>query len=203
MLYHKNCSHLCTKNLNFQLFLITNIYPTKTIFDESINACTNGLSDNFNLNNYKPDYIKWPDTGLSTDYDKTKLINSSKNNFNLFYSEPNIKYANDNNEKAGLFNPSFQDCAQYGCQGALMYAFLPDINFSNWYNYFKQYGKIQPILKEESLRSVLGEKVVIQEQNPVVGFKEPVKVCTGPTDILPVSEFSNLSDKSTNNSCSK
>lgn len=186
-----------------KVFLITNIYPTKTIFDESINASSNGLSDNFNLNIYKPDYIKWPDTGLSTDYDKTKLINDSKNKFNFFYSEPNIKYANDNNEKAGLFNPSFKDCAQYGCQGTLMYAFLPDINFSNWYNYFKMYGKIQPILKEESLRSVLGEKVVIETQNPVIGLQTPVEVCTGPKDILPPASFSNLSDKSTNNSCSK
>jgi len=186
-----------------KVFLITDNYPTKTVFDESITACTNNLSDNFNLNIYKTDYIKWPDTGLSNDYDKTKLINDCKTKFNIFYSQPNEKYANDNNEKAGLFNPSFQDCAQYGCQGTLMFPFLPDINFNFWYNYFIQYGKIQPILKDESLRSVLEEKVVIQQQNPVVGLQTPTETCVGPKDILPPSSFSNLSDKSTNNSCSQ
>ena len=182
-----------------KIIIVSNVYPTKTALDELINASTNGLNNNFTINEYKANYIKFPSTGVSQDNDKNTLLNNSKSNINLYYSVPNIKYKNDNQDKAGLFNPSFQDCAQYGIQGTLMYVFTPDDNLNKWVQFFKNKNDLNPVLKDELLRSVSVQQDTIQQQNPVVGLQNPQKYCVVPGLIS--TQKSNLSGKSTNVSC--
>ena len=182
-----------------KIIIVSNVYPTKTALDELINASTNGLNNNFNINEYKANYIKFPSTGVSQDNDKNTLLNNSKSKINLYYSVPNIAYKNNNQAKAGLFNPSFQDCAQYGIQGTLMYVFTPDDNLNKWVQFFKNKNNSNPVLKDELLRSVSVQQEPIQEQNPVVGLQNPQKYCVVPGLIS--TQKSNLSSKSTNVSC--
>ena len=182
-----------------KIIIVSNVYPTKTALDELINASTNGLNNNFTINEYKANYIKFPITGISQDNDKTILLNTSKSNINLYYSVPNIAYKNNNQAKAGLFNPSFQDCAQYGIQGTLMYVFTPDDNLNKWVQFFKNKNDSNPVLKDELLRSVSVQQDPIQQQNPVVGLQNPQKYCVVPGLIS--TQKSNLSSKSTNVSC--
>jgi hypothetical protein len=182
-----------------KIIIISNVYPTKTALDELINASTNGLNNNFTLNEYKADYIKFPNTGVSQDNDKNTLLNNSKTKINLYYSVPNIAYKNDNQAKAGLFNPSFQDCAQYGIQSTLMYVFTPDDNLNKWVQFFKNKNDLNPVLKDELLRSVNVQQEQIQQQNPVAGLQNPQKYCVVPGLIS--TQKSNLSDKSVNKSC--
>jgi hypothetical protein len=182
-----------------KIIIVSNVYPTKTALDELINASTNGLNNNFTLNEYKENYIKFPITGVSQDNNKNILLNTSKSNINLYYSVPNIAYKNNNQAKAGVFNPSFQDCAQYGIQGTLMYVFTPDDNLNKWVQFFKNKNDLNPVLKDELLRSVSVQQEPIQQQNPVVGLQNPQKYCVVPGLIS--TKKSNLSSKSTNVSC--
>jgi hypothetical protein len=182
-----------------KVIIVTNVYPTKTVLDELINASTNGLNNNFTINEYKPNYIKFPSTGISQDNDKTTLLNNSKSKISMYYSVPNIIYKNDNQDKAGLFNPSFQDVAQYGIQSTLMYIFVPDDNLNKWLQFFKNKNNLNPVLKDELLRSVNIQQKEIEKQNPVAGLQNPQKYCVVPGLIS--TNKSNLSSKSTNNSC--
>ena len=184
-----------------KIIIVSNVYPTKTALDELINASTNGLNNNFTINEYKADYIKFPNTGVSQDNDKNTLLNNSKSKINLYYSVPNIIYKNDNQAKAGLFNPSFQDCAQYGIQSTLMYVFTPDDNLNKWVQFFKNKNDLNPVLKDELLRSVNVQQEQIQQQNPVVGLQNSQKYCVVPGLIS--TQKSNLSNKNVNGSCNK
>lgn len=182
-----------------KIIIITNVYPTKTALDELINASTNGLNNNFTINEYKANYIKFPTTGVSQDNDKNTLLNNSKSKISMYYTLPNIAYKNNNQAKAGLFNPSFQDVAQYGIQITLMYIFVPDDNLNKWVKFFKNKNNLNPVLKDELLRSVNVQQQQIQSQNPVVGLQNPQKYCVVPGLIS--TNKSNLSDKNTNVSC--
>jgi hypothetical protein len=183
-----------------KIILITNEYPTKSILDELINGSSNGLDNFFNINIYKDSYVTYDKVGISTDNNKNTLLNDSKTNLHFYRSIPLnnpeiVKYQ----EKDGMFNPSFQDCAQYGIQGTLMFLSLPDDNLNKWYMYFKNKNNMNPILKDESLRLVKKNTKEIVKQNPVLGFQKSQKYCLGPGM---VTNKSNVSDNPTNNSCS-
>jgi len=182
-----------------KIIIITNTYPTKTLLDELINSSTNDLNHDFNLNIYKDTYITYNDIGLSQDYNRNDLVNSCKTNLNFFYALPNVAYKNNYQSKAGQYNPSFQDCAQYGVQGSLMYLFVPDDNLNKWYLFFKNKNNQDPVLKEEMLRLVITKDIVIQEQNPIIGLQMPQKYCVVPGLIS--TNKSNLSTNSTNLTC--
>jgi hypothetical protein len=182
-----------------KIIILTNKYPTKTILDEIINGCSNDLSHDFNMRLYKETYSNYDKLGISQDYNKNDLINQSKLFTTFFYSEPNPIYKNNNQAKAGLFNPSFQDCAQYGIQSSLMYLFLPDDNLNKWYQFFKNKNNFDPVLKDEILRFIETPPFEPVKQNPILGLQKPQKYCLIPG--LMETNKSNLSDKSTNNSC--
>jgi hypothetical protein len=182
-----------------KIILITNDYPTKSILDELINGSSNSLDHFFNINIYKDSYITYDKVGISTDNNKNTLVNDSKTNLQFYrtipLNNPNIvKYQ----EKDGMFNPSFQDCATYGIQATLMYLFIPDDNLNKWYMFFKNKNNMNPVLKEESLRLVIQIQKEIVQQNPVLGFQKSQKYCLGPGM---VTNKSNISDNPTNNSC--
>lgn len=182
-----------------KIVIISSVYPTKTILDELINASTNTLNNNFNLNLYKESYIQYDKVGLSQDNDKTSLINNCKTNLNFYYTLPNEENKNNNQPKAGMYNPSFQDCAQYGIQGTLMYIFLPDDNLNKWVSFFKNKNNFDPVLKDEILRLVNDKHPIIKSQNPIIGLQKPQKYCLIPG--LMSTEKSNLSTQNSNNSC--
>ena len=182
-----------------KIIIISNIYPTKTALDELINISTNTLNNDLNFHEYKADYIKYEKTGISQDNDRTTLVNNSKTSINVYYSLPNNTYKNNSQAKAGLFNPSFQDCAQYGIQSTLMYVFVPDDNLRKWNAFFKNKNNLNPVLKDQLLRSLTSDKITVQSQNPVVGLQKPQKYCVVPGLIS--TEKSNLSGGVSNNSC--
>ena len=182
-----------------KIILITNVYPTKSILDELINGSSNSLDHFFNINIYKDSYIKYDKVGISTDNNKNTMVNESKTNLQFYRTIPLnnpeiVKYQ----EKDGMFNPSFQDCAQYGIQSTLMYLFIPDDNLNKWYMFFKNKNNMNPVLKDESLRLVIQTQKEIVQQNPVLGFQAPQKYCLGPGM---VTNKSNISGNPTNNSC--
>jgi hypothetical protein len=182
-----------------KIIIITNRYPTKCALDELINTSTNSLNKHFNLVEYKGDYIKFDKLGISQDYNKNTLINQCSKNINFCYTNPNTQFKNDDQVKAGLFNPNFQDCAQYGIQGTLMYLFIPDSNLQNWNLFFKTKNNLDPVLKDEKLRFTIKNKNEIIPQNPVIGLQTPQKYCVIPGMISTYK--SNISANSTNNSC--
>ncbi len=184
-----------------KIILITNDYPTQSILDELINGSSNKLDHFFNINVYKDSYITYDKVGISTDNNKNTLVNESKTNLQFYKTD----VLNDNpemvknQEKYGMYNPSFQDCAQYGIQGTLMYLFIPDDNLNKWYMFFKNKNNMNPVLKDESLRLVKQKKKEIKQQNPVLGFQKPQKYCLIPG--LMETNKSNISGNPTNNSC--
>lgn len=182
-----------------KVIICTNIFPTKTVLDELINASSNNLNTNFNMTLYKENYIHYDKVGMSQDNDKTTLINSCITNLNFYYTEPNTDHQNNNQDKAGMYNPSFQDCAQYGIQATLMYVFLPDDNLNKWVSFFKNRNNSYPVLKDQSLRLVNIAQPVINQQNPVIGLQTPQKYCVVPGLIS--TQKSNLSASQTNSSC--
>jgi hypothetical protein len=182
-----------------KIIIVTNLFPTKTALDELINTSTNTLNKYFNVEEYKESYIKFSDVGVSQDHKKDDLVNNSKFNISLFYTKPNEKYVNPSQIKSGLYNPSFQDCAQYGIQGTLMYLFLPDDNLNKWYMFFLNKNNMNPVLKEEVLRNVKDKNVPIEPQNPVTGIQKPQKYCVVPGLIS--TEKSNISGNPTNETC--
>ena len=129
------------------------------------------------------------------------MVTNSKTNLFFYKTEslndkPDIvKYQ----DKYGMYNPSFQYCAQYGIQGTLMNLFIPDDNLNKWYMFFKNTNNMNPVLKDESLRLVQSQKKEIIKQNPVLGFQAPQKYCLGQGM---ETNKSNISGNLTNNSCS-
>ena len=182
-----------------KIIIITNKYPTKTVLDELINTTNNNLNNSFELKEYKNSYVTYNGVGLSQDNDKTELVTDSKTNINFYYTIPNNSEKNASQPKAGLFNPSFQDCAQYGIQGTLMYLFIPDTNLEKWNGFFKSKNNLNPILKDELLRYVIKNKNEIKKQDPVLGLQKSQKYCVVPGLIS--TEKSNLSSGSANSSC--
>lgn len=182
-----------------KIIIISSIYPTKTVLDELINASSNNLNTHFTLNVYKENYINFDKVGISQDTDKTSLLNNSLTNFNIYYSEPNQNYKNINQVKSGLYNPSFQDCAQYGIQSTLMYLYVPDINLNKWITFFQKKNNLNPVLKDESLRYLNTPLSKINKQQEVLGLQKPQKYCVIPGLISTTK--SNLSGSITNPSC--
>jgi len=182
-----------------KIIIITDKYPTRTILDEFINGTTNNLNENFNLMEYKPAYITYDKIGLAQDNDRNKLVSDSKTTINFYYTLPNKDKKNNNQEKAGLYNPSFQDCAQYGIQGTLMYLFLPDENLNKWNLFFKNTNNYNPVLKDELLRYLGEKKIEIKPQPKVMGLQKAQKVCLGVAGMT--TEASNFSDSGSNPSC--
>jgi hypothetical protein len=182
-----------------KIIIITNNYPTKTVLDELINSSINDLNHYITLNEYKQSYITYDKLGLSLDNNKIDLLNNAKSNLSLYYTNPNESYKNDNQSKAGLFNPSFQDCAQYGIQSTLMYLFVPDDNLNKWNSFFKNKNNNDPVLKDELLRLVNKKSLQIDKQAPIVGLQTPQKYCV--VNGLISTNKSNLSENVTNSSC--
>ena len=182
-----------------KVILISSRYPTRTLLDEIINSTTSDLSSDTNLLPYKESYIQYDKLGLSQDFNKNEMVNNCKNETYWFYSLPNEKYASENNDKAGLYNPSFQDCAQYGVQSTLMYVYVPDENLNQWYMFFQNKNNFSPVLKDESLRYVKTSKDEVVKQNPVAGLQKPQKYCVIPGMIE--TEKSNISANTTNETC--
>ena len=182
-----------------KIIILSNTYPTKTVLDELINASSNNINSSFTLNEYKQNYINFDKVGLSQDNDKNVLVNNAKTNLSFYYTIPNKDYKNDSQVKAGLFNASFQDCAQYGIQGTLMYIFVPDDNLNKWILFFKNKNNMNPVLKDESLRYIILEKQIITKQEPITALQAPQKYCLIPG--LLSTEKSNLSGSVTNGTC--
>jgi hypothetical protein len=187
-----------------KIIIVTNRYPTKCALDELINAAAsmsnkaNSINNCFNLLEYKESYIKYDKLGLSQDYDKTTILNNSRTNITFFYTLPNSKYTTTAERKSGLYNSSFQDCAQYGIQGTLMYIFLPDDNLNKWNAFFKNKNNLNPVLKDESLRYIEIINPPPVEQNPVIGLQQPQTYTLIPGMLT--TEKSNLSVSVTNKS---
>ena len=167
--------------------------------DEVINATNDDSNQMFKLYNYKEEYVKFNDIGVSQDFSKNELVSLSKFNMSFFYTLPNKTYENKDQTKAGLFNPRFQDVAQYGVQGTLMYLFVPDNNLLDWHLFFKNKSNYDPILKDEKLRNIDLKPYTVQEQNPVVGLQKDQKYCLIPGFLS--TEKSNLSGGNSNISC--
>jgi hypothetical protein len=194
-----NISMASIKECLGKIIIITSVYPTKTVLDELINASSNNLNTHFTLNVYKENYVTYDKVGISQDNDKTSLVSNSLTNFNIYYSDPNTNYKNNSQVKSGLYNPSFQDCAQYGIQATLMYLYVPDNNLNKWITFFKNKNNLDPVLKDESLRYKIKGNTTINSQDSVVGLQKPQKYCIIPGLIS--TEKSNLSGKVTNPSC--
>lgn len=194
-----NISMASIKDCLGKIIIISNIYPTKTALDELINATSNNLNTHFTINLYKEDYVKYEKVGISQDNDKTNLLNNSITNINIYYTEPNSAYKNNNQVKSGLYNPSFQDCAKYGIQSTLMYLYVPDNNLNKWYNFFQTKNNLYPVLKDESLRYIKRPNNDINSQQAVIGLQKPQKYCVIPGLIS--TNKSNLSGSITNPSC--
>jgi hypothetical protein len=79
-----------------------------------------------------------------------------------------------------MYNPKFQDVAQYGVQATLMYLFLPDPNLNKWYLYFKKKSNLDPILKSKSLRNTKIKVNKIEPQKEIKGIGKPQKYCLLP-----------------------
>jgi len=195
-----NISMASIKECLGKIIIISSIYPTKSVLDELINASSNNLNTHFTFNLYKENYINFDKVGISQDNDKTTLINNSLTNFNIYYTEPNKSYQNKSQVKAGLYNPSFQDCAQYGIQSTLMYLYVPDNNLNKWITFFQKKNNLNPVLKEESLRYVSIPSMPVIDQQAVIGLQKPQKYCVVPGLIS--TNKSNLSGSITNPSCS-
>ena len=184
-----------------KIILITNTYPTYSLLDELINASTTDESVNFELIEYKKSYIDYEKIGVSQDYNKNELVNMGKNNMNFFYTLPNDEYKNNEESKAGLYNPRFQDIAQYGLQGTLMYIFVPDSNLNDWYLFFKNKSNFDPILKDELLRNTKIVDKKLNQPKQIIGLQRNQKYCLIPG--LLTTEKGNISNSSQNNSCNK
>ena len=200
-----------------KIIIITNKYPVGPL-NELVNCSIekNKINNNedtkkksekkppnnsIEINEYKSNYVDFESMGVSQDYGKTELFNTCKTNIMFFYTNPNKNYENPEQAKAGLFNPKFKDCAQYGIQGTLMHLYLPDNNLNEWYMYFLNKSNFDPVLKAESLRNIEIEKDDTKGQNPVIGIQKQQKYCLmGNSDYMTTSK-SNLSTGDSNNSC--
>ncbi len=182
-----------------KIILITNKYPTGSLLDEIINGVNSENSQSFQLKEYKGDYVNFNEVGVSQDFNKNELATLTKSNMLFFYSKPNIEYKNDEQSKAGLFNPRFQDLAQYGVQGTLMYLFTPDNNLKDWFLFFKNKSNFDPVLKDEVLINTSVSNNKSKPQNPIAGMQKDQKYCLIPG--LFDTEKSNLGTGNSNISC--
>ncbi len=185
-----------------KIIILTNQYPTRSVLDEFIssgNVDKPNLNISLNLDLYKESYNQFNLIGISQDKDKTQLLERHRRNMTFYYTQPNFELNKPNENKSGLYNPNFQDLAQYGIQATMMYLFVPDNFLNNWYMFFKSKNNLYPVIKDESLRGLDPEKKEIEEQNPLLGLQNPQKYC-----ILPgfsETEKSNITVGSKNNSC--
>lgn len=182
-----------------KIILVTNEYPTRSLFDEIINCSSNKLDQYFNINIYKNSYIAYEKVGLSVDNNKNTLTGDTASNIYFYRTVPEMVENVLSEEKSGVFNPSFQDCAQYGIQGTLMYLFMPDDNLNKWFLYFKNKNNMRPILKDEKLRTTKPKAKEVIKQNPVLGFQKPQKYCLIPGFME--TNKSNITGELTNNTC--
>ncbi len=191
------------KDAKNRIIICTNVYPTRTVFDELINAGNIGNTSNpnlfINVDLYKESYVDFNSLGIAQDKDKTKLVETHRRNISFYYTLQNTERIREGENKSGLYNPNFQDLGQYGIQGSLMYLFVPDNNLNKWYMYFKSKNNLYPVLKDESLRALEPEKPNIQQQNPVLGLQQPQKYCVIPGFME--TEKSNITVGDNNNSC--
>jgi hypothetical protein len=184
-----------------KIILITNTYPTYSLLDELINASSTTNSFDFQLLQYKKSYIDYEKIGISQDFNKNELVKMGKNNMRFFYTLPNEEYKNNEESKAGLYNPRFQDIAQYGLQGTLMYIFVPDSNLNDWYLFFKNKSNFDPVLKDELLRNTKIINKELKQPKQIVGLQKNQKYCLIPG--LLDTEKGNISNSTENNSCKK
>lgn len=182
-----------------KIILVSNKYPTGSLLDEIINGSNNEDSQSFQLKEYKGDYVNFNKVGVSQDFNKNELVTITKSNMLFFYSMPNKEYKNNEQSKAGLFNPRFQDLAQYGVQGTLMYLFTPDNNLKDWFLFFKNKSNFDPVLKDEVLINKEVDNTTTIKQNPVAGMQKDQKYCMIPG--LFDTDKSNLSSGNSNISC--
>ena len=157
-----------------RLILITNKYPVGPL-NELVNCsigkeAPNNTNNAINLNEYTKSMVYYENSGLSQSESITKLTNECRTTINFYYSVPNIDYENKGQEKAGLYNPKFQDVAQYGVQSTLMYLYLPDMNLNKWYSYFLKKSNFDPVLKDETLRNILIPNKDMKPQNQTAGI---------------------------------
>ena len=185
-----------------KIIILTNKYPVGPL-NEFVNASIGEESSNnsISLNEYTQDMVNYESTGVSQKFDKTKFTNESKTKLSFFYTNPNKEYKNNDQSKAGLFNPKFQDIAQYGGQATLMHLYLPDPNLNKWYIYFKKKSNLDPILKDELLRETEHNTNKTKPQSEIKGIGKTQKYCLlGNSDYMS-SEKSNIGVGSQNNSC--
>jgi hypothetical protein len=186
-----------------KIILLTNVYPTRTAFDEMIQAGNVFEKDKnlfMNIELYKESYVNFNSIGIAQDQDKTKLYKSHQRNMSFFYTEPNeTKYVPEQN-KSGLYNSNFQDVAQYGIQGTMMYLFVPDNNLNNWFMFFQRKNSMYPVIKDETLIALEPEKEPLEQQKPILGLQNPQKYCIIPGFLE--TEKSNITTGDANNTCS-
>jgi hypothetical protein len=153
-----------------------------------------------NVELYKESYVNFNSIGIAQDQDKTKLYKSHQRNMSFFYTEPNeTKYVPEQN-KSGLYNSNFQDVAQYGIQGTLMYLFVPDNHLNNWFMFFQRKNSMYPVIKDETLIALEPEKEPLEKQKPILGLQNPQKYCIIPGFLE--TEKSNITTGDANNTCS-
>tara|TARA_Y200000002_G_C22684255_1_gene665343 strand:+ start:406 stop:2310 length:1905 start_codon:yes stop_codon:yes gene_type:complete len=191
-----------------KIIIVTNRYPVGPL-NELVNCSVgkkapNNSNNGINLDLYTKDMVKFEGTGASQKYSKTEITNHCKTKIKFFHTEPNKDYENKEQAKAGLYNPLFQDTAQYGVQSTLMYLYLPDPNLNKWYLYFQKKSNFDPILKAEELRFTELNQETIKPQSEIKGIGKPQKYCMMKGDEgsdFYVKESSNIGTGSQNNSC--
>jgi len=185
-----------------KIILITNKYPVGPL-NEFVNCSVQEKSSNnsISLNEYTEDMINYDKSGISQKFDKTSFTQQCKTKMALFYTNANKEYKNNEQSKAGLYNPKFQDIAQYGAQSTLMHLYLPDPNLNKWYLYFNKKSNFDPILKDELLRSTTENNNKIKTQEEIKGIGKTQKYCMiGNSDYM-TTEKTNIGVGSQNNSC--
>jgi hypothetical protein len=191
-----------------KIIIITNKYPVGPL-NELVNCsigkeAPNNTNNSISMDLYTEDMVKFEKVGASQKYNKNELTEYCQSKIKFFHSIPNKEYKNNEQAKAGLYNPSFQDVAQYGVQSTLMYLYLPDPNLNKWYLYFKNKSNFDPILKSESLRNTKIKENIIEPQKEIQGIGKPQKYCLmegndGKCNFLN-TEKSNIGNGTQNNS---
>lgn len=165
-----------------KIIIITNKYPVG-VLNELVNCSIgkeepNNTNNSITLNLYTSDMVKFEGTGVSQKESKTELTNHCKTKINFYHTEPNKNYKNKEQAKSGLYNPKFQDIAQYGAQSTLMYLYLTDPNLNKWYLYFQKKSNFDPVLKDEELRDTVIQESKVKPQESIKGIGGTQKYCT-------------------------
>ena len=150
-----------------KVIIIINNFPTNNKLDGIVNGNISNKISYITMDKYTKEMDEYhgDDTnGLSNKYHLETLIDDTKKNIFMFYSD-NTDFKNTlMNSKGDLFNPNIIDCCEAGVQFTMMTLSLPDKNLIDWVNFFNnEYG----ILKNKSLRHILvpGEKLVSATYN--------------------------------------